>query len=191
MTSELPECQTLFFFGSWSSVNRVRGSSRTREGIGQSRTRIGFVYLHQVLLAHAAVLTLGRKRASLIVLYYFYLRELVYNYNDLAFPWTLWYLCIVILTQHNSLDSDILTIWNINAMDANSAFCICCRRSLSRIGGTRRRSYNLTDEFLQNHQYLLPYLMEIAIVVEVSFVKHIILLYSIVVHKITALYKNT
>lgn len=53
----------------------------------------------------------------------------------------------------------------------NSAFCICCRRSLNRVGGTRRRSYNLTAEFVQNNPSLMTYLVEIANVVQVSFVK--------------------
>ncbi|RVE51722.1 hypothetical protein evm_003694 [Chilo suppressalis] len=46
--------------------------------------------------------------------------------------------------------------------DINSEFCICCRRSLNRIGGSRRRSYYLTAEFMQTHPQLMAYFVEIA-----------------------------
>lgn len=64
-------------------------------------------------------------------------------------------------------------------MDAiDSAFCICCRRSVSRVGGGRRRSYSLNAEFVENHPQLMQYFFEIANIRQVTLYFNYTLLFS-------------
>ncbi|XP_041983269.1 uncharacterized protein LOC121736251 [Aricia agestis] len=45
--------------------------------------------------------------------------------------------------------------------DTIDVLCVACRRSLRRIGGNRRRSITLTADFMESHQYLIAYCVEV------------------------------
>lgn len=53
-------------------------------------------------------------------------------------------------------------------VNVSASTCIACQRSLNRIGGTRRRSMTLTDEFMKSHPFLIPYCADIINVHQVS-----------------------